>query len=47
MSGKLFIGEKNWIGKEYILDTEILIFEGKYWNDKKILMEKNMMNIKT
>ena len=37
MSGKLFTGDKNGIGKEYILDTEILIFKGNYLNGKKNL----------
>ena len=35
MSGKHKIGGKNGIGKEYILHTMRLIFEGEYVNGKK------------
>ena len=35
ISGKYKIGEKNGIGKEYILNTNILIFEGEYLNGKR------------
>ena len=35
MSGKYKIGEKNGLGKEYILHTTKLIFEGEYLNGKK------------
>ena len=35
VSGKYKIGEKNGKGKEYILNTEILIFEGKDSNRKR------------
>ena len=34
-SGKYRIGEKNGKGKEYIINTNILIFEGEYLNGKK------------
>ena len=34
-SGKYKIGEKDGIGKEYILNTNILIFEGEYLNGKR------------
>ena len=34
-SRKLKIGEKNGKGKEYILNTNILIFEGEYLNGRK------------
>jgi len=35
MSGKYKIGEKNGKGKEYLLDTDNLIFEGEYLNGKR------------
>ena len=35
MSGKYKIGEKNGKGREYILNTNILIFEGEYLNGKR------------
>ena len=35
ISGKYKIGEKNGIGKEYKLNTNILIFEGEYKNGKR------------
>jgi len=35
ISGKYKIVEKNGIGKEYILNTNKLIFEGKYINGKR------------
>ena len=34
-SGKYKIGEKNGKGKEYIINTNILIFEGEYINGKR------------
>ena len=34
-SGKYRISEKNGKGKEYLIDTNILIFEGEYLNGKK------------
>ena len=34
-SGKYKIGEKNGKGKEYILNTNILIFEGEYLNGRR------------
>ena len=44
-SGKYKIGGKNGKGKVYILNTDILIFEGEYLNGKKMEKEKNIMNI--
>ena len=35
VSGKYKIGEKNGKGKEYILNTKILIFKGEYSNGKR------------
>ena len=35
ISGKYVIGEKNGKGREYILNTNRLIFEGEYLNRKK------------
>ena len=35
ISGKYKIGEKNGKGSEYILNTNILIFEGEYINGKR------------
>ena len=35
LSGKYIIGERNGIGKEYISNAEILIFEGNYMNGIK------------
>ena len=35
ISGKNKMGNKNGKGKEYILNTNILIFEGEYLNGKK------------
>ena len=35
ISGKYKVGEKNGKGKEYILNTDKLIFEGEYLNGKK------------
>ena len=35
ISGKYKIGEKNGKGSEYILNTDILIFEGEYLNGKR------------
>ncbi len=43
LSGKYILGERNGIGREYILNTDILIFEGEYiigkkeWKRKRIL----------
>ena len=34
-SGKYKIGDKNGKGKEYIINTNILIFEGEYMNGKR------------
>jgi len=34
-SGKLFVGEKNGIGKEYTLDKKRLLFEGEYLNGRR------------
>ncbi len=50
-SRKLKIGEKNGNGKEYILDTYILIFEGEYLNGKKMekvrfIMMTKQLNLK-
>ena len=35
LSGKYKIGEKNGKGKEYILNSKKLVFEGEYLNGKK------------
>ena len=35
ISGKIHIGERNGIGKEFSLYTNILLFEGEYLNGKK------------
>ncbi len=35
ISGKIHIGERNGIGKEISLNTNILIFKGEYLNGKK------------
>ena len=35
ISGKYRIGEKNGKGKEYIIDIDILIFEGEFLNGKR------------
>ena len=35
ISGKYKIGEKNGRGREYIINTNILIFEGEYINGRK------------
>ena len=45
ISGKYKIGEKNGIGKEYIMNANILIFEGGYINGKKMEKEKNIMKM--
>ena len=42
VSGKYKIGEKNGKGSEYLIDTNILIFEGEYLNGKKMEKEKNI-----
>jgi len=42
-SGKYRISEKNGKGKEYLIDTSILIFEGEYLNEKKTEREKNII----
>ena len=42
ISGKNKIGDKNGKGKEYILNTNILIFEGEYLNGKKMEKEKKL-----
>ena len=31
LSSKYMIGERNWLGKEYLSNKEILIFEGKIY----------------
>ena len=41
ISGKYKIGEKNGKGREYIINTEALIFEGKYLKGIKMEKEKN------
>ena len=43
ISGKIHIGERNGIGKEFSLDSNILLFEGEYLNGKKMEKEKNMI----
>ena len=43
ISGRYKIGGKNGKGKEYILDTNRLIFEGEYLNGKKMEKEKIIM----
>ena len=35
LTGKYKVGERNGIGKEYLLNKNILIFEGEYLNGKK------------
>ena len=45
ISGKNKIGDKNGKGKEYILNTNILIFEGEYLNGKKMEKEKNIIKM--
>jgi len=35
IGGKIFRGEKNGYGKEFKLDSNILVFEGEYLNGKK------------
>ena len=35
ISGKFKIGEKNGKGREYIINTDLLIFEGEYLNRRK------------
>ena len=42
-SGKYKIAEKNGKGKEYRLNTNIMIFEGEYINGKKMEKEENMI----
>ena len=42
ISGRYKIGENNGLGKEYILNTDILLFEGEY-SKKKENLEKNIM----
>ena len=42
-SVKVFVGERDGIGKEYIKDTNIIVFEGQYVNGKKMEEEKNIM----
>ena len=34
-SGKIYIGKRNGFGEEYLLNTNVLIFEGEYLNGKK------------
>ena len=45
LSGKYKTGEKNGKGREYLINTDILIFEGEYLNGKKTGKEKNILNI--
>ena len=40
-SGKIIIGKRNWLGKEYKLGTDILLFKGEYIN-KEMVKEKNI-----
>ena len=35
ISGRYKIGENNGLGKEYKLNTNILLFEGEYFNKKR------------
>ena len=44
ISGKYKIGEKTGKGKEYIIDTEILIFEGEYLNGRRNGIGKEYYN---
>ena len=43
ISGRYKIGGKNGKGKEYILDTNRLIFEGEYLNGKKKWKRKRLL----
>ena len=43
LSGKFKKGEKNGKGCIYILNTDILIFEGEFINGKKMEKEKNIL----
>ena len=45
ISGKYKIDGKNGKGSEYLIDTNILIFEGEYSNGKKMGKEKNIMKM--
>jgi len=45
VSGKYKIGEKNEKGKEYLIKSNKLIFEGEYLNGKKMEKEKNILLI--
>ena len=40
ISGKYKVAGRNWKGNEYKLNTDILIFEGKYLNKKRNEMGK-------
>ena len=44
-SGKYKIGEKNGKGREYILNSDELIFEGEYLNGKRNGKEKNIIMV--
>ena len=45
LSGKFKKGEKNGKGCIYILNTDILIFEGEFINGKKMEKEKNIIKM--
>ena len=42
-SGKIYIGKRNGFGEEYLLNTNVLIFEGKYLNGKKKWKRKRIL----
>ena len=42
-SHKYIIGERNGIGKEYLKNTNILIFKGEYKNGKKMVKVRNII----
>jgi len=43
INGKYIIIDKNWIEKEYELNTNNLLFEGEYLNWKRLEKEKNII----
>ena len=43
ISERCKIGERNGKGKEYLKNTNIMIFESEYINGKKMEKEKNMI----
>jgi len=45
ISGKYRIGEKNGKGKEYLIESNKLIFEGEYLNGEKNGKGKNMSKV--